>query len=52
MVNMLSVHTIMHAFLDLVIFLVLYCTAYGTKERGRISTGGLDLHFCTVVYIW
>ena len=52
MVSMLSVHTIMHAFLDLVHFWVLYCTAYGTKEYVRISTGGLDLPFCTVVYIW
>ena len=31
---------------------VLYCTAYYTKEHNRISTGGLDLPFCTVVYIW
>ena len=33
-------------------FWVLYCTVYGTKEHVRISTGGLDLPFCTVAYIW
>ena len=34
------------------LLLVLYCTAYCTKENVRISAGGLDSTFCTVVYIW